>query len=92
MKIIFDRQAVLSATAPLMCATGGKSTLPAIEGICIEAKHPDTCIMTTYDLEKGLRVTIEAKVIEEGCYIINAQKFNQTMRVMDGGEVSLTVD
>jgi DNA polymerase-3 subunit beta len=48
--------------------------------------------MTTYDLEKGLRVTIEAKVIEEGCYIINAQKFNQTMRVMDGGEVSLTVD
>ena len=92
MKIIFDRQAVLAATAPLMCATGGKSTLPAIEGICIEAKHPDTCIMTTYDLEKGLRVTIEAKVIEEGCYIINAQKFNQTMRVMDGEEVSLTVD
>ena len=92
MKIIFDRQTVLAATAPLMCATGGKSTLPAIEGICIEAKHPDTCIMTTFDLEKGLRVTIEAKVIEEGCFIINAQKFNQTMRVMDGGEVSLTVE
>ena len=92
MKIIFDRQSVLSATAPLMCATGGKSTLPAIEGICIEAKHPDTCVLTTYDLEKGLRVTINAKVIEEGCYIINAQKFNQTMRVMDGEEVSLTVD
>lgn len=92
MKIIFDRQAVLSATAPLMCATGGKSTLPAIEGIRIEAKHPDTCILTTYDLEKGLQITIEAKVLEEGCYIINAQKFNQTMRVMDGGEVMLTVD
>ena len=92
MKVIFDRQSVLSATAPLMCATGGKSTLPAIEGICIEAKHPDTCVLTTYDLEKGLRVTINAKVIEEGCYIINAQKFNQTMRVMDGEEVSLTVD
>ena len=92
MKIIFDRQTVLAATAPLMCATGGKSTLPAIEGICIEAKHPDTCTMTTFDLEKGLRVTIEAKVIEEGCFIINAQKFNQTMRVMDGSEVSLTVE
>ena len=92
MKVIFDRQSVLAATAPLMCATGGKSTLPAIEGICIEAKHPDTCVLTTYDLEKGLRVTIDAKVIEEGCYIINAQKFNQTMRVMDGEEVSLTVD
>ena len=92
MKIVFDRQAVLAATAPLMCAAGGKSTLPAIEGIRIEAKQPDTCTLTTYDLEKGLQITIEAKVIEEGCYIINAQKFNQTMRVMDGGEVMLTVD
>lgn len=92
MKIIFDRQAVLSATSPLMCATGGKSTLPAIEGIRIEAKHPNTCTMTTYDLEKGVQITIDANVLEEGCYIINAQKFSQTMRVMDGEEVMLTVD
>lgn len=92
MKIIFNRQSILAATAPLLCATGGKSTLPAIEGIKIEAIMPDTCILTTYDLEKGLRTTIEAKVVEEGSYVINAQKFNQTMRVMDGEEVSLTVD
>lgn len=92
MKIIFNRQQVLAATAPLMSATSGKSSNPALEGILIEAKHPDTCTLTTYDLEKGMRTTIEAKVIEEGCYIINAQKFNQTMRVMDGEEVSLSVD
>ncbi len=92
MKVIFNRQAVLAATAPLMCATGGKSTLPATEGIKIEAIMPDTCILTTYDLEKGLRTTIEAKVVEEGTFVINAQKFNQTMRVMDGEEVTLTVD
>lgn len=92
MKIIFDRQAVLSVTAPLMCATGDKSTLPAIEGIRIEAKNPDLCTLTTYDLEKGVQITIAAKVLEEGCYIINAQKFNQTMRVMNGEEVMLTVD
>ncbi len=91
MKIIFDRQAILTATAPLLCATGGK-TLPAIEGIKIEAIMPDTCILTTYDLEKGLQTTIEAKVVEEGCFVINAQKFNQTMRVMEGEEVTLTVD
>ena len=92
MKIVFDRQAVLAATAPLMCAAGNRSTHPAIEGIRIEAKHPDTCVLTTYDLEKGLQVTIEAQVMEEGCFIINAQKFNQTMRVMDGSEVTLTVE
>ena len=75
-----------------MCAVSGKSTLTSIEGILIEAKIPDTLIMTTYDLEKGIRITTEAKVIEEGTFIINAQKFNQTLKVMDGSEITLTVD
>ena len=92
MKIIFNRQQILSDITPLMGAVSGKSTLTAIEGILIEAKKPDTCIMTTYDLEKGVRITTEAKVIEEGTYIINAQKFSQTMKVMNSEEVTLTVD
>ena len=92
MKIIFNRTEISAAVAPLMCAVSGKSTLSTIEGILIEARMPDTCIMTTYDLEKGVRITVEAKVLEEGCYIINAQKFVQTLRVMDGEEVTLTVD
>ena len=92
MKITFDRQQILTATAPLMCATSGKSTLSATEGILIEAKHPDVCTMTTYDLEMGVRITVEAKVLEEGSYIINAQKFVQTLRVMSEGEVTLSVN
>lgn len=92
MKIIFDKATVTAAVAPLMCAVSGKSVLSTIEGILIEARVPDTCILTTYDLEKGVRTTIEAKVIEEGKFIINAQKFNQTIKVMSGDEITLTVD
>lgn len=92
MKVIFNRTEISAAVAPLMCAVSGKSTLQTIEGILIEAKFPDTCIMTTFDLEKGVRITVEAKVIEEGKFIINAQKFTQTLRVMEGEEVTLTVD
>ena len=92
MKIIFNRQQIINDIVPLMGAVSGKSTLTAIEGILIEAKKPDTCIMTTYDLEKGVRITTEAKVLEEGTYIINAQKFMQTMKVMNSEEVTLTVD
>ncbi len=92
MKIIFNKSTVTAAVSPLMCAVSGKSVLSTIEGILIEARVPDTCILTTYDLEKGVRITIEAKVIEEGKYIINAQKFNQTIRVMGGEEITLTVD
>ncbi|MBQ9802918.1 MAG: DNA polymerase III subunit beta [Clostridia bacterium] len=92
MKIIFNRQQILAAVSPLMIAASGKSTLSAIDGILIEAKHPDTCTFTAYDHEKGVRTTIETKVLEEGKYIINAQKFLGTMRVMDGGEVVFSVD
>ena len=92
MKIIFNKSSVTAAVAPLMCAVSGKSVLSTIEGILIEAKFPDTCVLTTYDLEKGVRTTIEAKVIEEGRFILNAQKFNQTIRVMGGDEITLTVD
>ena len=92
MKVIFDKSTIISAVAPLMCAVSGKSVLSTIEGILIEAKMPDTVTLTTYDLEKGVRVTIEAKVIEEGSYIINAQKFNQTIKVMGEDEITLTVD
>lgn len=92
MKIIFNKSKMAATVAPLMCAVSGKSTLTSIEGILIEAKVPDTLVMTTYDLEKGIRITTEATVIEEGTYIINAQKFNQTLKVMDGDEITLTVD
>ena len=93
MKVIFNRTIVSSAVAPLMYTASGKFTLNATDGILIDAKFPDECVLTTFDGEtKGLRISIEAKVLEEGSYIINAQKFNQTLRVMDGEEITLSVD
>ena len=91
MKIIFNRQQISNEVAPLMCAISGKSTLTAIEGILIDASADGTCTMTTFDLEKGMRIRVQANVVEEGCYILNAQKFSQTVRVMEGEEVMLTV-
>ncbi len=92
MKITFNRQEISNRIVPLMCAVSGKSTITASEGILIEAREPSECTMTTFDLEKGIRITVEAQVEEEGSYIINAQKFNQTLRVMEGEFITLTVD
>jgi DNA polymerase-3 subunit beta len=92
MKINFERKAILDAIAPLMCAVSNKSTLPAAEGILIEAKAPDQVTLTTFDLEKGVQITISCEVIEEGSYIINAQKFNQTVKAMSNATFLLTVD
>lgn len=92
MKVIFNRTVVSAAVAPLMYTASGKYTLNATDGILIDAKFPDECVLTTFDGDKGLRIKIEAKVLEEGTYIINAQKFNQTLRVMDGEEITLSID
>lgn len=91
MKIIFNRQEICNAVTPLMCAVSGKSTLTAIEGILIEASEDGVCTLTTFDLEKGIRLSIQAQVEEPGSYILNAQKFSQTVRVMEGESVTLTV-
>ena len=92
MKIVFNRKEISEAVAPLMCAVSGKSTQASIDGILIEAQEDQTCVMTTFDTEKGMRITVNAEVEEAGTYIINAQKFVQTLRVMEGDFVTLTVD
>ena len=92
MKIVFNRKMLCNAFPPLMCAVSTKSTLSAIEGVLIEAKENGSCMMTTYDTEKGIQLSVEAKVYSAGSCIINAQKFSQVIRVMDGEEIELTVD
>lgn len=92
MKIVFNRQEVSNKITPIMSVVSGKSTLTAVEGILIEAKSQDSCTLTAFDLEKGIKITVNANVLEQGSYIINAQKFNQTLRVMEGEEITLTVD
>lgn len=91
MKIVFNRKMMMEATTPLMNTVSGKSTLTAAEGILIEAAADGKCTLTTFDLQKGTRLTVDANVQEAGSYILNAQKFAQTMRVMEGDEVTLTV-
>jgi len=92
MKIIFNRQNIADAIAPLMCAVSNKATAGATEGILIEANENGTCVLTTFDEVKGMRTTVEAKVEEAGSYIINAQKFIQTLRVMEGEHITLSVE
>ena len=92
MKIVFRKDIICAAVAPLMSGVSTKMTMAATEGILIEASLPNTCVMTTYDIEKGVRISIEADVIEAGSAIVSASKFSQIVRVMDGGDITLTVD
>ncbi len=93
MKLVFNKQKMISAIAPLMCAVSGKTDNKPTSGILMEAVIPNKLILTSFDLEKGIRLETEVEeVIEEGIFIINAQKFNQAIKIMDTTTLTLTVD
>lgn len=95
MKLIFQKNAVCSIVPLLMSGvSSGKETITAVEGILFQATKQDGCTMTTYDMEKGVQIhmTEGVEVIEEGSAVINATKFGQIVRAMEGGSITLTVD
>ncbi len=92
MKIVFAKNEMVNAVPPLLSGVSGKAALTVSEGILFEAQAPDICRMTTFDMEKGVRLTVHAEVIEEGAAIISASKFTQTVRAMEDGDITLSVD
>ena len=93
MKIIFAKDDLLANLLPVMGTVTSKNTITSLEGVLIETLGGNTVRFSTYDMNKGTRTTFEAlEVIEEGSYILNAQRFLQFVRVMNDGEITLEVD
>ena len=92
MKIKVDKSVLTDAVTPIMGAVSNKNTLAAVEGILITTNGDDGCTLTSFDLEKGFRIKIPATVIESGSYIINGNRFNQIIRTMPEGELTISVD
>lgn len=93
MKIRLDKSEFLNAILPILGATTTKNnTLPAVEGILITTRKDDGCTLTTFDLEKGFRTEIKAKVEEPGSYIINGSRLSQIVKTMPEGELCIYVD
>ncbi len=90
MKIIFEKEELLSCLTPAMSAVSEKNTNAAIAGILFDAVAGGECIISSYDLEKGFRVKVGANVIEGGSYIIPASKLFRIVKSMP--ESSVTID
>ena len=84
MIVTFDKDILSAAVTPAMSAVSNKNTITSIEGICITAEADGTCILNSFDLEKGIRCTIKGNVEEPGSFIINGQKLYQIIRFMPG--------
>lgn len=92
MKIIFNKAELTQALVPAMGSVSSKNTMNSTEGILIETEGNEKCVISAYDLEKGIRLSLSARVIEGGSYIIKADKLNQIVRALPGDEITLEVD
>ncbi|MBO5789284.1 MAG: DNA polymerase III subunit beta [Clostridia bacterium] len=93
MHIIFSKKVLLDNLLPAMGTVSTKNTITTIEGVLIETLGGNTVRISTYDMSKGIRATFEAlEVVEEGSFILNAQRFLQIVKLLGGDEVSVKID
>lgn len=93
MKIIFDKEELLSGLYPAMSTVSNQKTVASIEGVLIEALENNQVRLSTFDMNKGVRVIINAKeIVRGGSYIINASRLLQIIKVLGEDEITIEVD
>lgn len=90
MKVNFSQSALAEAINVAMSCVSNKSTVQSVGGILINCEG-ERAVLVSYDLEKGMRIEIDAGIIEPGSCIIDAQSLNSIIKVMPAGLVLLEV-
>ena len=93
MKFTVSKSNLLDKLTPAMGTVSNKNTITAIEGVLIETLDDGKIQISTYDMNKGFRATIEAVSVErEGRFIINASRLYQTVRVLPDEDITFEVN
>ena len=91
MKLICETQKLSEICSNVQRAVSTKSSIPAIEGILLEAGE-NVLTLTGYDLEVGMITSMEARVEEAGSIILNAKILCDILRSLPSDTVSSEAD
>ena len=80
MKFSCEKALLTGAVAVTSRAVAAKSSIPAMEGILIEAG--EQLRLTGYNLETGIRATVPAEIREPGSLVLSARLFGEIVRKM----------
>ncbi len=93
MKFTVLKSVLMNVLTPAMGTVSSKNTITSIEGVLIESTDDGKIQISTYDMNKGVRAVFEPTEIErEGSFIINAQRFYQTVRVLPEDEITVDIN
>ncbi len=91
MKIICDSAELSKVCMNIQRTVSSKSTIPALEGILIEAQEGKVKL-TGYDLEVGSVVSLSGEVYEGGRVVLNAKNLCDILRMVPEDVVSIECD
>ena len=90
MKFSCEKALLSAAVATTSRAVAVKSSIPAMEGILIEA---DTRLrLTGYNLETGIQAPVPAEIQEPGSLVLSARLFGEIIRKMPDDVVVFTAN
>ena len=90
MKFSCEKYLLQSACGIASRAAAGKSPIPALEGLLLQAS--DQLTVTGYDLKKGIYTQLEAEVKEQGSVVVGARLFGEMIRRLPDGIVTISTD
>ena len=91
MKIICTRNNLLKSVNIVMKAVPGKTTMPILECILIDASTNEITF-TSNDMELGIETKVEGEVLEKGIIAIDARIFSEIVRKLPDNDVMISTD
>ncbi|MCI8423513.1 MAG: DNA polymerase III subunit beta [Lawsonibacter sp.] len=88
MKFSCEKALLSSAVSIASRAVAAKSSIPAMEGILVEAG--EQLRLTGYNLETGIRATVPAEIRERGSLVLSARLFGEIVRKLPDDVVVFT--
>ena len=86
MKFTCEKALLQAAISTTSRAVSPKSSIPALEGILLEAQND--LRLTGYNLETGIRTTVPAEITETGTLVLGARLFGEIVRKLPDDMVS----
>ncbi len=90
MKFSCEKALLQAAISTTSRATSPKSTIPALEGILLEAGGE--LRFTGYNLETGIQTMVPAEIQEKGSLVLSARKFADVVGQLPDDTVTVTTD
>ena len=91
MKFTCQREVLYEKVQNIQRAVSIKTTIPALEGILIRSSE-NKLILSSYDLEIGMKTEMEANIQEKGEILVRARLLSDVLRVIDGDIIEIDVN